>query len=58
MNHDSRPQRWNSVSGIPLKSFYSAEDIPAGEALLDYAGKVKVCVADSKRGSLMVADGR
>ena len=29
MNHDSRPQRWNSVSGIPLKSFYSAEDIPA-----------------------------
>ena len=37
---------------------FAAEDIPAGEALLDYAGKVKVCVADSKRGSLMVADGR
>ena len=29
MNHDSRPRRWNTVSGIPLKSFYSAEDVPA-----------------------------
>jgi len=37
---------------------FAAEDIPAGEALLDYAGKVKVGVADSKRGSVIVADRR